>query len=179
MALTATLYSFDIQLNDMDRGVYETVAFKAAKHPSESDEYLVARVLAYCLEYTEGISFGRGLAEPDEPAITISDLSGTRRAWIEIGSPDAARLHRASKSAERVVVYTHKDPTSLLRQLAGERIHRRNDIRIVGLDRALITALVERLERRMAIALMISEDHIYATLADETLEGTLARFSLG
>lgn len=135
MALTATIFSFDIKLNNLDRGVYETLAFKAAQHPSESDEYFVARVLAYCLEYTEGISFGRGLAEPDEPAITVSDLSGTRQTWIEIGNPTAERLHRASKATPRVLVYTHKDPASLLRQLAGERIHRREHIAVVALDR--------------------------------------------
>ena len=71
MALTATVYSIDVQLNDVDRGVYDALTFKAAQHPSESNEYFVARILAYCLEYAEGISFGKGLAEPDEPAITI------------------------------------------------------------------------------------------------------------
>lgn len=178
MALTATVYSFEVQLNDLDRGVYEALAFKAAQHPSESDEYLVARVLAYCLEYREGISFGRGLAEPNEPAITVSDLSGTRSAWIEIGSPDAERLHRASKSTPRVAVYTHKDPASLLRQLNGARIHRREAIELVALDRSLIAGMVERLERRMAFTLMVSEDHLYVTLGDETLEGAVSRLSL-
>lgn len=178
MALTATVYSFDVQLNDLDRGVYESLSFKAAQHPSESDEYLVARVLAYCLEYREGISFGRGLAEPDEPAIAISDMSGTRQAWIEIGAPDAARLHRASKASPRVVVYAHKDPASLVRQLAGERIHRRDAIEIVALDRELIAALVTRLTRRMAFALMVSDRHLYVTLGDTTLEGLLTAVAL-
>ena len=178
MALTATVYSFEVQLNDLDRGVYEALAFKAAQHPSESDEYLIARVLAYCLEYREGISFGRGLAEPNEPAITVSELSGTRSAWIEIGSPDAERLHRASKSTPRVAVYTHKDPASLLRQLAGERIHRRDAIELVALDRTLIASMVERLERRMAFTLMVSEGHLYVTIGDETLEGVISKLSL-
>ena len=178
MALTATVYSFEVQLNDLDRGVYEALSFKAAQHPSESDEYLVARVLAYCLEYREGISFGRGLAEPNEPAITVSELSGTRTAWIEIGSPDAERLHRASKATLRVAVYAHKDPASLRRQLAGARIHRREAIELVALDRTLIAALVERLERRMAFTLMVSENHLYVTLGDETLDGAVTRLSL-
>lgn len=173
MALSATVYSFDVQLNDLDRGVYESLSFKAAQHPSESDEYLVARVLAYCLEYREGISFGRGLAEPDEPAIAITDMSGTRQAWIEIGAPDAARLHRASKASPRVVVYVHKDPASLVRQLAGERIHRRDAIEFVAFDRVLIAELVARLTRRMTFALMVSERHVYVTLDDMTLEGML------
>ena len=179
MALTATIYSFDVQLNDLDRGVYETLAFKAAQHPSESEEFLLARVLAYCLEYREGISFGKGLAEPDEPAIAITDLAGTRQAWIEIGAPDADRLHRASKACPRVVVYAHKDPTGWLRQLDGARIHKREGVEVIVFDRALITDLVQRLERRMAFTLMRSEDHLFISLGDESLEGSLSRSTLG
>lgn len=179
MALTATIYSFEVQLNDLDRGVYEALAFKAAQHPSESEEYFVARVLAYCLEYREGIAFGRGLAEPDEPAIAVADLAGTRTAWIEIGAPDADRLHRASKACPRVAVYTHKDPAGWLRQIEGERIHRRESIEVVALDRGLIAGLAQRMERRTAFTLMRSEDHLYVTIAEDTLEGTLTRALLG
>ena len=178
MALTATIYSFDVQLSDLDRGVYESLAFKAAQHPSESDEYLVARVLAYCLEYQEGISFGKGLAEPDQPALAVTDLAGTRQAWIEIGSPDAARLHRASKASPRVVVYTHKDPATLLRKLGGERIHKRESIVIVALDRELIAALAARLDRRMALTIMVSDAHLYVTHQDTTFDGALRRVDL-
>jgi uncharacterized protein YaeQ len=175
MALTATIYSFDVQLSDLDRGVYESLSFKAAQHPSESDEYFVARVLAYCLEYQEGISFGKGLAEPDEPAITITDLAGTRQAWIEIGAPDADRLHRASKASPRVVVYMHKDPATLLRKLEGERIHRKESIVIVALDRDLIAAFAARLERRMTLTIMVSDAHLYVTHQDTTLDGALTK----
>src|SRR4029450_9446033 len=98
MALAATIYNFDIDLADSDRGVYETLALRVARHPSESDDYLIARLLAYCLEYTEAIEFSRGgLSEPDEPPIAIRDLTGRLQAWIDIGSPDAARLHKAGK----------------------------------------------------------------------------------
>ena len=87
MALTATLYSFDVALSHVDRGVYEQLAIKAACHPSESEEYLLTRVLAYCLEYTEGIAFSKGgIADPDEPAITVKDLTGAWKSWIEIGA---------------------------------------------------------------------------------------------
>jgi uncharacterized protein YaeQ len=175
VALGATIYSFEVQLNDLDRGVYDAISFKAAQHPSESSEYFIARVLAYCLEYREGIGFGRGLAEPDEPAIAITDLDGTRRSWIEIGSPDAERLHRASKSCPRVVVYTHKDPAGLLRQLDGQRIHKRETIELLSLDRGLISQLVAQLDRRMAFTLMRSENHLYITLGDDTIEGALVR----
>jgi len=125
MALGATVYNFEIDLSDSDRGVYETLALRVARHPSESDEYLVARVLAYCLEYAVGIAFSSGgLSDPDEPPMAIRDLTGALRAWIDVGTPDAARLHRAAKLAPRVAVYVHKDPVQWLRGLSGARIHR-------------------------------------------------------
>ncbi|MEP6691425.1 MAG: YaeQ family protein, partial [Gemmatimonadaceae bacterium] len=149
MALSSTVYTLTIQLANVDRGVYETLALRVARHPSETEEYLLTRVLAYCLEYAEGIEFSKGLSEPDEPAIAVRDLTGALRAWIEIGAPDAARLHKASKAAPRVVVYTHKDPVQYVRQLAGERIHRADAIELYAVDRDLLAALAARLERRM------------------------------
>src|SRR5689334_3531027 len=105
MALGATIYHFDVELANVDRGVYETLAIKAARHPSESDEYLVTRVLAYCLEYTEGVAFSKGgLSEPDDPPIAVRDLTGALRSWIDVGLPDAARLHKAAKASPRVAV---------------------------------------------------------------------------
>lgn len=178
MALTATVFSFDVQLNDLERGVYETLSFRAARHPSETDEYFMARVLAYCLEYREGIAFGRGLAEPGEPALSIADLSGTRLSWIEIGAPDAARLHLASKASPRVAVYTHRDPAPWLRQLEGERIHRREAIETFAFDRALISAMVQRMERRMALTLMRADGHLYVTVGEVTFEGPLTPIAL-
>src|SRR5215212_6767037 len=138
MALTATIYNLDVQLADTDRGVYESLAFKVAQQPSESDEHMIARVLAYCLEYAEGIGFSRGIAEPDEPALFVRDLTGALRVWIDIGSPDAARLHKASKAAPRVAIYTHKDPARLLDQVAGQRIHKADRLELWALDRPLI-----------------------------------------
>src|SRR5476649_3084166 len=119
MALTATIHNFDVELADGDRHVYESLALRVARHPSESEEYLVTRVLAYLLEYAEGIEFSRGVSDPDEPAISIRDLTGKIRTWIDIGSPDAARLHKAAKSGARVVVYTHKNPEQFLKQQIG------------------------------------------------------------
>ena len=178
MALTALVYTFEVQLSNVDRHVYESLSFKAAQHPSETDEFLLARVLAYCLEYREGIAFSRGLAEPDEPAVAVRDLTGALVAWIEIGSPDAARLHKASKLSPRVVIYTHKDAHQLLRQLSGERIHRREHVELIALDRDLIAALAVHLERRMRFDLSVTDGQLYLTIGGETLEGRADRLSL-
>jgi uncharacterized protein YaeQ len=168
------VYSFDVALSDVDRGVYEQLTFKAAQHPSEADEYFVARVLAYCLEYREGIAFSRGLSEPDEPAITVRDLTGTIQVWIEIGNPTADRLHKASKAAPRVVVYTHKDVAQLRRQLEGEKIHRRESLEIRALDRELVAALAQRLDKRMRWELSRTEGHLYVTVAGDVFEGAIS-----
>lgn len=177
MALTATIYNFEIDLADSDRHVYDTLALRVARHPSESEPYLVARVLAYALEYTEGIAFSRGVSDPDEPAIIVRDFTGAMTTWIEVGTPDAARLHKAAKSAARVAVYVHKDPTQFLNQLAGARIHRAEEIELYAFDRALIAALVERLERRLAFSLSVNERELYLSIGADNLSGRVERLS--
>jgi len=178
VALTSTIYNFDVELSDADRGVYETLALRVARHPSESEEFLVTRLLAYGLEFTAGLEFGRGLAEPDDPALAVRDLTGALRAWIEVGQPDARRLHKASKAAPRVVVYTHKDPAVLLRLLEGERIHRAERLEVRSVDRALVAAIVARLARRMALSLSVTDGHLYVTIGEETLDGAVERLAL-
>ena len=178
MALTATIHNFDIELADADRNVYESLSLRVARHPSESEEYLVTRILAYALEFTEGIAFSKGLSDPDEPAIAVRDLTGVVRSWIEIGTPDAARLHKASKTAARIAVYTHKDPEQLVRRLSGERIHRADAIELYAFDRSLVGALAARLERRVAFSLSIAERDLYVSIGTDTLTGAVTRFPL-
>lgn len=178
MALTATIYNFDIELADSDRNVYDTLALRVAQHPSESSEYLVARVLAYLLEFAPGIEFSRGVSDPDEPAIAVRDLTGRITSWIDIGAPDAARLHKASKAAARVAVYTHKDPAQFLKQLTGERIHRAEALELYALDRPLVAALVARLERRLAFSVSINDRELYISIGEENLTGHVARLAL-
>jgi uncharacterized protein YaeQ len=178
VALGATIYAFTIRLADADRAVYETLSLRVARHPSETPDYLLTRVLAYCLEYAEGIAFSNGLSDPDEPAITVRDLTGQLQSWIEVGAPEAGRLHKASKAASRVVVYTHRDADALLSRLRGERIHRAAALQIHAVDRELLAALVARLERRMEFDLSVAERNLYITLGDETLTGVVALHQL-
>lgn len=175
MAQTSTIYNFDIDLADSDRGVYEHLELRVARHPSESEEYLITRLLAYCLEYTEGIAFSKGISDPDEPAITVRDLTGAIRVWIEIGAPDAARVHKAGKAAGRVAVYTHKDPTQMLKLWANERIHRVEDLELYRIDRALLDALVAALDRRMAFSMSVNDRDLYIAIDDRAIEGRVAR----
>ena len=178
MALSSTIYSFDVNLSNVDRHVYETLSLRVARHPSETEEYLLTRVIAYCLEYTEGIAFSKGLADPDEPALAVRDLTGELRVWIDIGAPDAARLHRASKAAPRVAVYTHRNAAQLVKQLSGERIHRAEALEVYAVDRDLLAALVARLDRRMTFDLSVTEGHLYLDIGGATLSGTVERLAL-
>src|ERR1700722_3517230 len=176
MALGDTVYVFEIELADSDRDVYESLKLRVARHPSETAEHMLTRVLAYCLEYTEGVSLSNGLSEPDEPAIRVRDLTGVLRAWIDVGSPEAARLHRASKAAPRVAVYTHKDAAQLVARLGGaERIHRVEALEVYAMDFGWLGSLAGRLEGRTGLPLTVSEQPLYLSLGEETFSGVIRR----
>ena len=169
MALGATIYTFEIRLADADRQVYETLNLRVARHPSESAQYLWTRVLAYCLEHRDGLSFSKGVSDTDMPALYVHDLTGAWLSWIEVGAPDGTRLHKAAKTAPRVVVYLHRDPAPLLARWATERIHRAEHVELRAFDPALIDALATRLERRMNLDLSVAEQELYLSLGEETL----------
>jgi len=175
VALGSTIFVFDIELADTDRNVYETLNLRVAQHPSETPEFLLTRVLAYCFEYAEGIVFSKGLSDPDDPAIAVRDLTGTLQAWVDIGLPEPERLHRASKAAPRVAVYTHKDPEQWIAKVQAARIHRAEKLEVFSLDRTWLAQLVARLERRMKFSLARSEGEIYLTVGEETSQTVLAR----
>jgi uncharacterized protein YaeQ len=175
VALGATIYNFNIELADTDRHVYESLSLRVARHPSESDEHLVARLLAYLLEFTEGIEFSRGVSDPGEPAIAVRDLSGAIAVWIDIGAPDAARLHKASKTARRVAVYTHKDPAQWLKQLVGEKIHQADALELYAIDQTLVDGLVARLDRRVRFSLSVTDRELYLSIGTDNLEGAVLR----
>src|ERR1700735_139148 len=161
MALGATVYNFKIELADSDRGVYMPLDLRVARHPSETEDHLLTRVIAYCLEYTEGITLSNGLSDPDQPTISVRDLTGALRVWIDVGAPDAARLHRAAKLAPRVAIYTNKDAVLLAARLGAERIHRVEAMELYAVDRDWLTSLAARLSRRMEFTLTVAERNVY------------------
>ena len=108
----------------------------------------------------------------------MRDLTGALRAWIDVGMPDAARLHKASKAAPRVAVYTHRAPAQLLRQLAGERIHRAEALELYALDAELLAGLAARLDRRMTFDLSVTDRHLFVSGDGWTLSGAVERLAL-
>jgi len=170
MATGATIHTFDVQLADVDRGVYDELGLRVARHPSETDAYMVTRVLAYCLEFEEGIAFSEGLSSTEEPAVVVRDLTGALQAWIEVGAPDAARLHHGSKLAERVAVYTHRDPAKVAAPWAGKKIHRGDELRLVSFDPGFIDRAVTALSRRNTMTVSVTERQLYLELNGETFD---------
>ncbi len=168
MALGATIHTFAVQLADVDRGVYEELALRVARHPSETESYMMTRVLAYCLEYEEGIEMTTGLSSGDEPALVVRDLTGRITKWIEVGLPDAERLHRGSKVAASAAVYTHRDVRRLLEQLNGEKIHRAEALTIRAFDRFVIEEIANLLDRRVSFSLIVSDGELTLSLGDHT-----------
>jgi uncharacterized protein YaeQ len=178
MAQAATIYTVHIDLADLDRGVYESLDLRVARHPSETAEFMVVRILAYCLEYVEGIAFTEGVSSGDEPAVVVRDLTGRLTVWIEVGIPEAARLHRASKAAGRVAVYTHRDVRQFLLQLAGERIHHAEAIPIRAFDRAAVERVAALLDRRSSLSLSVADRHLTLALDRETVEVSMIEHRL-
>jgi uncharacterized protein YaeQ len=178
MALTATIYQFAVELSDVDRGVYDTLDLRVARQPSESAEYMVMRLLAYCLEYEEGIAFTQGVAAKDEPAIWVHDRTGKLQAWIEVGLPDAERLHRGSRAAARVAVYTHRDVEQLLKQLAGKRIFRGEVIPVYAFERRFVEEFASFVERRTGLSITRTEAQLYVTVGSKTLNTSVVEHGI-
>ena len=179
MALTATLHRLRIELSDVERGVYESLDLRVARHPSESMRYMLTRTLAYCLSYTDGITFSKdGIASTDDPPISVRDPTGLLLAWIDVGNPSAERLHRASKAAREVALYSATPLLQLRREANSRPVHRLADIALWLLEPAFLDALGEHIDRNITIELMRNDGLLYATVAGNTVEGALTRSSL-
>ncbi|MGK0361292.1 MAG: hypothetical protein ACI9U2_003610 [Bradymonadia bacterium] len=173
MALTATIRTFTIDLSDVDRGVYTQLELRVAQHPSESVPFMITRLMAYLFEYTEDLVFGRGVSNADEPAVYAKDPTGRWLLWIDVGAPGADRLHRASKRADRVVIYTHRDPDEVARRLAGETIHQVEALRIYGVPESLIEPLGAAVGRRNTWGVVRSGGEIYVSGDGVEAQGSL------
>lgn len=179
MALTATMYHLLVALSDVDRGVYETLDLRLARHPSETMRFLLTRLLAYCLSYEDGIAFSKGgLSSAADAPITVHDRTGLLLAWIDIGAPSAERLHKAAKAAPRVALFTVTDLVTLRREAATRPIHKLADIEVWRMEPAFIDALAERIDRNTKLELVRTDGQLYLTIDGTILEGTLTRCSL-
>lgn len=175
MGLTSTLYRFTIALSDVDRNLYETLEFRAAMHPSESLPFFITRILAYALNVREGLEFTAGISEPDEPALRVIGPTGNLELWIDIGNPAAKRIHKASKSAKEVRIYTHKDPRLLIKGLREEKVHRLEGIGLFSMDPSFLKSIGLTLDRDNHWEMTRNEGELYVGIGKETFQGRLEK----
>jgi uncharacterized protein YaeQ len=174
MALSATLRRFEIGLADTEREVYETLDWRVAQHPSESERHLVARVIARVLEHGEGVEFSRGgVSDDDEPAIVQRDLRGDLQAWIEVGSPSPDRLHKATKLAPRVAVYGWKNVEQLAEAIAERGVHRADELVLRALPVELLDGVVATLDRVNRWDLSVTGGVLYLAIGGTQFEGAV------
>jgi uncharacterized protein YaeQ len=178
MALPSTLYRFTLRISDVERGLYDSVELRVAMHPSESVPYLLTRVLAYALNLQEGLKLTQGIGNPDEPALEVRDLTGVILLWIEVGNPSARRLHKASKAARAVRVYTYKDPQILLKELAGEEIHGAQAVEVFSLPPKFLDQLGATLDRDNPWEILHDEGELTVTVKGTSVHGELRRHRL-
>jgi uncharacterized protein YaeQ len=181
MALPSKIIKFNLLISDVDRGVYRDVQVHAAQHPSETLSFLVTRLIAYALHVDDGVSLSRaGLCDPEDPPLLARDLTGEMTHWVDVGLPVASRLHRATKTAQSVFVYCHKDTRVYLESLRRAVIYRGAEIEFVILPRALLNPLTETIQRQNHWTFVRTEDQLFITVdragqPSETFEGALLR----
>jgi uncharacterized protein YaeQ len=179
MALGATIYHFEIALSDVDRSVYESLDLRVARHPSESMRYMLTRTLAYCLSYEEGIAFSKGgLSSAEEPPVSIHDPTGIFLAWIDVGVPSAERLHKATKAARKVEIYTHAEMSVLHKEAENKPIHRVSEIDVFRIDPKFLEALEEKISRNVKIEITRNDGQLYVVIDGSTLETPVPKASL-
>jgi uncharacterized protein YaeQ len=180
MALTATVHRLAVTLSDVDRGCYEELDLRMARHPSESNRYFWLRLLGYCLSYEDGIAFSKGgLSDAEEPPVSIRDATGLLKAWIDVGSPSADRLHRAAKAADRVALFSATERGLLEREAASRKIHALDSIEVQLVEPGLLDQLESHLEKSLRLELVRNAGSLYVTLPKTTLSGTIDEIRLG
>lgn len=165
MALKATVFRAEVTIADMDRGHYDSHALTLARHPSETDERMMVRLLAWILNADEALTFGAGLSSDDEPALGLKQPDGTLDHWIEVGQPEPKRLRQVATRARRLTVYSYGGSKAALwwarnrEELA--RIPR--PVRIVELAPAETMALVTLVDRGMKLTATIQDGQVSIT----------------
>ncbi len=173
------LYRFSIELSDVDRSLYQNLDFRVSQHPSEVLPYLLTRVLAYALSYEENLEFSlAGLSDPEVPALQALGLNSKISLWIEIGNPSARKLHKASKLADKVVVYTYKSAEVLISDIKNNDVHRAKDILIYAFESNFLLNLEKSLKKNNHWALVMQQGQIDITIGEQTISTEIQKKSV-
>jgi len=173
MALPSKVYKTSIQLSDIDRGVYETLQATVAQHPSETEERLVARLLAYAIFYEPELTFTKGISATDEPDLWVKRADDRVRLWIEVGLPESDRIIKASRHSERVALLACGRTLANWDQQQSPKLEKLTNLTVISVDPAIIAELAARLERTIAWSVTITEGTVYLTIGEETLESAI------
>ncbi len=171
MAPKATVYKADLQVSDMDRHHYGTHALVLAQHPSETDERVMVRLLAFALFADERLAFGRGISTDDEPDLWRKDLTGGIEQWIELGQPDESRVRKACGRAREVVVLTYGGRAADLWWEKNEAaLARCRNLTVLDVPADASKALAARLQRTMSLQALVQDGTVQLIDGDSTLE---------
>jgi len=173
MALPSTIYRAAIQLSHIDGGIYETLQTTIARHPSETEERLVARLLAYAIFYDPELAFTKGVGAGDEPDLWVKGPDGRVTMWIEVGLPEAERLLKAARHAERVALLACGSALSTWEKQHLPKLTGSANLTVLTFDPGFLSQLVARLERSIAWSLTITEGTLYLNVGGVTLESAL------
>ena len=174
MALKATIFKADLQVADIERGYYADHAVTVARHPSETDERMMVRLLAFALHAGEGLSFGGGVSDEDEPALWRRDLTGAIRAWIEVGLPEEKRVRRACGRADEVYIYSYGRGAAKWWRDGGESLARSANLTVVELAEAETRSLAALARRGMKLGITIQDGQVLVSDGSDTAQLELA-----
>ena len=161
MALRATVYKAQLQLSDLDRQVYADHALTLALHPSETEERLMIRLLAFALYLGEDLQFGKGISAEDEAAVWEIDPTGRIRLWIDLGQPDESRVKKACSRSDRVVVFTYTRSADVWWKQNQSWLNKMDKVRVVQISTDDSAALAQEAQRNMSISCTIQEGLVY------------------
>jgi uncharacterized protein YaeQ len=173
MALKATIFKAALQIADMDRGYYADHALTIARHPSETDERMMLRVLAFALHAGPGLEFGRGLSTDDEPDLWQRDLTGRIRLWVDVGLPDEKLVRRGCGRADEVVIYAYGRGAELWWERSRGALERARNLRVLSVPAAASQELARLAQRAMQLQCTIQEGHIWLSDQDGAVEVAL------
>ncbi|WP_194723280.1 YaeQ family protein [Noviherbaspirillum malthae] len=170
MALKATIFKADLQVSDMDRNHYATHGLTIARHPSETDERMMMRLLAFALHADEALVFGKGLSADDEPDLWKKDLTGAVELWIEVGQPDDKRLLKACGRAEQVVVYSYSSASNVWWSQVSSKLERAKNLRVFNIPSSVSQSLAKLAQRSMQLQCTIQDGQIWFSAGEETVQ---------
>lgn len=170
MALKATIFRANLQIADMERNYYEDHALTLARHPSETDERMMVRVLAFALHASGSLAFGAGIGNDDEPDLWDKDLTGAIRLWVDVGLPDEKRIRRACGRAERVCVYSYGRGFDLWWKQSEAGLSRSENLSVVRLPQEATQALGRLAGKNMQLNCTIQDGQIWLGDGDSTVQ---------